>query len=147
MWTEAVRIIHSKVVFVGLGAHGCMQRSLLTVHVWEEDGEMPVWVQQHAYAGDWSHGQAVRRTATRFITKVKGIYYVQSQLVTCQVGSWGWKQAAYHWGDNSFMRNLLWGRLKEKILSCKVHLHAFSMIKPEDEKTKASAVEVLDLEV
>ena len=45
------------------------------------------------------------------------------------------------------MRNLLWGRLKEKILSCKVHLHAFSMIKPEDEKTKASAVEVLDLEV
>lgn len=72
---------------MGLGAHGCMWRTLLTEHVWEEDGEMPAWVPQHAYAGDWSHGQAVWRTATRFMTEVKGIYYVQSQLVTCQVRS------------------------------------------------------------
>ena len=34
-----------------------------------------------------SHVQAVRPPATRFITKVKGIDYVQRQLVTCQVES------------------------------------------------------------
>ena len=51
------------------------------------DGDMPAWVQQHECAGDWSHGQAVRRMATRFITKVKGIHYAQTQLVTCQVES------------------------------------------------------------
>lgn len=146
MWTHAGQI-HSKVVLMGLEAHGCMRRRSLTVHVWQEDGEMLAWVQQHEYASAWSHRQAGRCTATRFITKVKGIYYVQSQLVTCQVGSWGWKQAAQHRGDNSSMRNPQWGCLKEKILSCKVHLHAFSVITPEDEKTKASAIEVLDLEV
>lgn len=45
------------------------------------------------------------------------------------------------------MKNLQWGRLEENTISCKVHLRAFSVIKPEEEKTKASVVEVLDLEV
>ena len=48
---------------------------------------MPAQVWQLESAGDRSHMQAVRHPATRFITSVQGIYYMQSQLVTCQVES------------------------------------------------------------
>ena len=39
-----------------------------------------------------------------------------------------------------------WGCPMKIILSCKVHQHVFFVIRLEDEKTKASAIEVLDLE-
>lgn len=50
-----------------------------------EGRKMSAWVQQHECVGVWSHGQAVVCIAIRFITEVKSIYYMQSQLVTCQV--------------------------------------------------------------
>lgn len=68
----------------------------------------------------WLEPQAlVRRMATRFITKVKGIYYVRSQLVTCQVESWGLKQAAQHREDNSFMGKSAMGVFKKKVYPAK----------------------------
>lgn len=70
------------------------------VCVWQEDGEMPAWVQQHEYAGDEPQ-ESCQAYGRQIYHQIKGIYYAQSQLVTCQVESWGRKQAAQHRGDNS----------------------------------------------
>lgn len=47
---------------------------------------MPAWVQQHEYAGDEPQ-ESCQAYGRQIYHQVKGIYYAQSQLVTCQVES------------------------------------------------------------